>query len=71
VFQPILPFLIACQHFKPETTEQAKARNSMGTICRTLAYLSERTVEMMSDLKVAFRKLIKSPGFTVTAIRWR
>jgi predicted permease len=40
----------------------------MGTICRAQPYLSEKAANMTNDLKIAIRKLKKSPGFAVTAI---
>src|ERR1039458_7988098 len=49
-------------------TEKRIDLNSRGTKCRTRPYFDARTGEMTSDVRVAFRKLTKSAGFTVTAI---
>src|ERR1700678_766058 len=40
----------------------------MGTMRRAGPYMRARAARMKSDLRIAFRKLWKSPGFALTAI---
>src|ERR1035441_5210647 len=53
---------------RKKETEKSTGRNSMGTMCRAHSYSRTKAPRMTRDLKVALRKLMKSPGFAVTAI---
>src|ERR1035441_7672040 len=53
---------------RKKETEKSTGRNSMGTMCRAHSYSRMKAARMTRDLKVALRKLMKSPGFAITAI---
>jgi predicted permease len=63
--------LVKDQYGKPANktaNKRGSRRDLRGTTYRVLSYLPAKAALMTGDLRIALRKLMKSPGFAVTAI---
>jgi len=47
---------------------ESEAASQNGTNCRVLSYCRAKAATMTNNVRIAMRKLLKSPGFAVTAI---